>query len=81
MLAIRSEEFEKSVLDDQKWADEFQSSGAATTPARDELTDTANHLLGMVNDPKFANSQVGISPMYIMLAAISLQTYFFMRDR
>jgi len=48
-----SSEFSKEVLDDTKWVDEFTT---ATDRDRD-LEDTANALLGSINDPKINNSE------------------------
>jgi len=48
-----STEFEKDLLDNTKWVDEFSTKSAHDK----ELEDTANALLGSVNDPKINNSE------------------------
>ncbi|KAK3104843.1 hypothetical protein FSP39_011457 [Pinctada imbricata] len=48
-----TEEFEKEILDDTKWIDEFSTQNAQD----DELSNTAKEMLGKVDDPKLANSE------------------------
>ncbi|XP_012946150.1 peroxisomal targeting signal 1 receptor [Aplysia californica] len=47
-----SSEFSQELLDDTRWVDEFSKTARDT-----ELEDTANALLGAVNDPKINNSE------------------------
>ena len=42
------------MLDDQQWVDEFSTE----QKENGDIRDSANQLLGMVDDPKFANSEV-----------------------
>ncbi|CAH1774268.1 unnamed protein product [Owenia fusiformis] len=44
-----AQEYEKDLLDDTKWVDEYKTDN--------ELSRTANDLLGSVDDPKFSNSE------------------------
>ena len=50
---LRSEDFEKEVLDDTKWIDDF-----TTQSQEDELSKTAKEFSESVDDPKLANSEV-----------------------
>ena len=44
------------MLDSQKWADEFVTSSGEDK----HLQETANHMLGMADDPHFKDSQVRV---------------------
>lgn len=51
MTFYRTEEYDKEVLDDTKWIDEYSTQD-------DDLAKTAKDLLSNVTDPKLANSEV-----------------------
>ena len=54
---FRVSEFDKDILDEQQWVEDFTAEQKETEGVRD----SANQLLAMVDDPKFANSEVIMS--------------------
>lgn len=51
MTFYRTEKYDKEVLDDTKWIDEYSTQD-------DDLAKTAKDFLSNVTDPKLANSEV-----------------------
>ena len=50
LSTCRAGEYERELLDDQKWADEYKEER--------DMSKTANELLDTCDDPKFSNSEV-----------------------
>lgn len=66
----RADEFDKDLLDDTRWTEEFQTQ----TEAQVNLEKTANELLSSVADTKFSSSEVSCCFSFSFMNCLKILT-------